>query len=266
MNILITGSGGFVGGFLKKKLEKNYNIFSPRSSDLDLRNLELVKQWFDQNKIDIVIHCALSGRETLESLDNQYLTDGLLMFRNLWLNQHKFKKLIHLGTAYELNLKQDNIEIKENEFLNHLPVSSYGYSKNIIARIIKETNNFYNLRIFGNFHETESTKRFFKRVINDPMIIIENDIYMDYIYIEDILPIIDYLINKDHYYRDINLVYKDKYRLSDLAYMICDYLKLNKNKIQIVNKGTNNLTGNSLRFAEFNFNLIGLEQGIRNYK
>ena len=265
MNILITGGNGFVGGFIADHLSREHVIYIPRSRDLDLRNVEAVNHWFDAHDVDYVVHSALSGREVLSSTDPQYLSDGLLMFRNLWLNRHRFKGLINLGSAYEMDLNRNNWLVHEHEFLNHLPTTSYGYSKNVIARIIYETENFYNLRIFGNFHETESSKRFFKRVISEPEITIHNDVYMDYVYMADILPMIDLVLTDVVQERNINLVYHLKYRLSELANMLCDAVGIKKT-INVVQKGTNNLTGDHSLFAAYDLPLLGLEQGMRNYK
>jgi len=109
MKILVTGGNGFVGKFIVNHLSQNHIIFNPRSSELDLKNLNQVNQWFDQNHVDAVVHCALTGREELFSENPQYLSDGLLMFRNLWLNRHKFNRFINLGTAYEFDLSKYNV-------------------------------------------------------------------------------------------------------------------------------------------------------------
>ena len=50
-NILLTGSGGFVGGNIKKYLEKDFNILSPRSFELNCISEEAVKEYFKKNKI-----------------------------------------------------------------------------------------------------------------------------------------------------------------------------------------------------------------------
>lgn len=38
MNILLTGSGGFIGRNLKEYLQDKYTLFCPRSYELDLTN------------------------------------------------------------------------------------------------------------------------------------------------------------------------------------------------------------------------------------
>ena len=60
-NILITGSGGFIGKNLKKHLENKYNILSPRSFELDCRDKDAVYKYFKENDIDFIIHCGSTG-------------------------------------------------------------------------------------------------------------------------------------------------------------------------------------------------------------
>mgnify|MGYP000875619595 CR=1 FL=1 len=113
--VLITGAGGFVGGFIAKHLEPKCELLTPSSKEMDLTNLEQVEQWFNHNEVDVVIHCALNGREVLSSTDPQYLSDGLLMFRNLWLHRDQYKQFINLGTAYEFDLSKNNFNVFSNE-------------------------------------------------------------------------------------------------------------------------------------------------------
>lgn len=265
MNILITGANGFVGSYISSQLT-SHTLFTPSSKELDLTNLTSVSKWFNVNRVDSVIHCALSGREVLSSIDPIYLSDGLLMFRNLWLHRNHYTQLINLGTAYEFDLNNNNTEVIEDDIVNHLPISSYGYSKNIIARIIRETDDFYNLRLFGVCSEHESPLRFFKRVINQECVIINNDQYIDYMYMPDIMPMINCILAGTARHYDINMSYSHKYRLSELAYYLCEQLNISKNKIQVVGYNGCNLTGDSSRLSSYGFKHIGIEQGLRNYK
>ena len=264
--VLITGASGFVGSFIAKHLESKFELLTPSSKELDLTNLEQVEQWFNQNEVNVIVHCALSGREVLSSTDPKFLSDGLLMFRNLWLQKHHYTRLVNLGTAYEFDLTKSNDNVLEHDFVHHLPKTSYGYAKNVIARIIRDTPGFFNLKLFGVFHETESPNRFFQRICNQDEIIINNDIYLDYIYLPDILPMLELMIAGHSQHSDVNMVYPNKYRLSDMAEVLCDHLRLPMSKIKIKNSSGNNLTGDSVALSSYNFKLIGLEQGLRNYK
>jgi nucleoside-diphosphate-sugar epimerase len=266
MKILITGARGFVGSFIAKHLAHKHTLLTPTRQELDLTNLEQVGEWFNNNEVDVVLHCALSGREVLSSTDPQYLSDGLLMFRNLWLQKHQYKRFVHLGTAYEFDLTKNNENVLEHEFVHHLPKTSYGYAKNIAARIIRDTPGFYNLKLFGVFHETENANRFFKRVVQRDEVIINNNIYLDYIYLPDILPMLELMVEGRSQHSDVNMVYPHKYQLSEMAEVLCDHLGLPLSKIKIKNPTGNNLTGDSVVLSSYNFKLIGLEQGLRNYK
>jgi GDP-L-fucose synthase len=266
MKILITGARGFVGSFIAKHLAEKYTLLTPTRQELDLTNLEQVETWFQTNEVDVVVHCALSGREVLSSTDPQYLSDGLLMFRNLWLQKCRYKRFVHLGTAYEFDLTKNNNNVLETEFVHHLPKTSYGYAKNVAARIIRDTPSFYNLKLFGVFHESESSNRFFQRVKQQDEVVINNDIYLDYIYLPDILPMLDRMIEGCSQHSDVNMVYPHKYRLSEMAEILCKHLGLPPAKIKIKNSTGNNLTGDSVALSSYNFNMIGLEQGLRNYK
>jgi GDP-L-fucose synthase len=266
MKILVTGARGFVGNFISKHLAEKHTVLTPTREELDLLNLEQVETWFKNNEVDVIVHCALSGREVLSSTDPIYLSDGLLMFRNLWLQKRHYSRFVNLGTAYEFDLTQDNNNILEYDFVQHLPKTSYGYAKNLVARIIRDTPNFFNLKLFGVFHETEKSNRFFQRVKLQNEVVINNDIYLDYIYLPDIFPMLDRMVEGRSQHSDVNMVYHHKYRLSDMAKVLCNHLGLPVSKIKITNPTGNNLTGNSVALNSYNFNLIGLEQGLRNYK
>lgn len=266
LRVLITGAGGFVGKFIADNFKDQYKIFTPSSKDLDLTDLAQVEQWFKDNEVDVVVHCALSGREVLSSTDPQYLSDGLLMFRNLWLQKEQYARFVNLGTAYEFDLTKDNSNVLEHSFVHHLPNTSYGYAKNVAARIIKDTPGFFNLKLFGVFHETESSNRFFQKVKTQDQVVIENDRYLDYIYLPDILPMLSQMVDGRSQHSDVNMVYPTKYLLSELAFKLCDELGMPRSKIKILASDGKNLTGDSLALSSYKFNLIGLDQGLRNYK
>lgn len=262
--VLITGGQGTVGKFLASRLP--FDILNPGRNELDLFNIDQVSNYLTEHKIDTVVHCALTGRENLFSQDPIYTTDGLWMFRNLWNNKDKFNKFINLGTAYEFDLTQNNLLIKEADVKQHLPNTSYGYAKNIISRICLDTLNFYNLRLFGVFHEEEANHRFFKKILINKTIDIHNDIYMDYMYLGDIIPMINKIVSQGSDHKDINMVYKNKYRMSELAKLFCNVHGIDPTNINILGNNNLNLTGSSTNLDMNNFNYIGLEEGFRLYK
>lgn len=261
--ILITGGKGTVGKFLSSRLP--YEILSPGKDELNLFDADQVSSYLTNNDIDVVVHCGLTGREDLFSQEPHYTTDSLWMFRNLWNNKDKFKKFINLGTAYEFDLTQNNWLVREYDVLKHLPNTSYGYAKNLIARTIRETENFYNLRLFGVFHEAEADNRFFKKLFLNKQIDIHNDIYLDYIYLGDLLPVISGIVEGNIKSRDINMSYSKKYKMSELALMFCQVHNIDSTNVKVLGNNGLNLTGHSGRLDMYDIPLIGLD-GFNLYK
>lgn len=267
--ILVTGGTGFVGSFLCNHYTGIHTIFAPGHSVLDLTNGESVDNFFARNNIDVVIHCALVGRDRINAVDHNLATQNLEMFSNLWRNKHKFGKLINCGTGNEFDTSKNIFNADEHEFLNHLPKASYGYAKNIIARIIDTTPNFYNLRLFGVFHHTESPRRFFKLIFNatnDTPFRIFQDQYFDFINLEDIIPMIDSIIDGTSNSNNVNMVYVKKYLQSEMAKMFAEIHNIPLSRIIVEHASGIHFTGNGEKLAAHNFNLKGLEDGFRKYK
>jgi len=248
MRILITGCKGYLAQSIDKILSKNYNITKISRNDFDLEDLEETNKWFEDKIFDTVLHTASKGGSRLETQEEKITNLNLKMFDNLLANKNKFKKLISFGSGAEF-------------FSKNTP---YGKSKIIINEKINNINNFYNLRIFGVFDELEKDTRFIKanilRYINkQPMDILTNKI-MDFIYMEDLINIIDYYLKYDNLAKQINCCYDQKYTLKNVADII-NKLDSHKVDINIQNK-------NILEFYCGESNLpidtIGLSKGIEN--
>ncbi|HEX6097457.1 MAG TPA: GDP-L-fucose synthase [Thermoanaerobaculia bacterium] len=58
--VLLTGGNGFLGGFLRARLEREGagTILTPRSTELDLRDGAAIRAYLAQHKPDLVIHAA----------------------------------------------------------------------------------------------------------------------------------------------------------------------------------------------------------------
>jgi len=264
MNVLITGGNGFIAQHLKRYLDSDYTVYALGKDQFNCLDNSAVSLFFDQHNIDVVIHTALTGREDLFSTDPQYLVDGLLMWRNLYDNRHKFKKLIQFGTVYELDLNKNNSHTTVKDILQTSSNSSYGYAKNIISRICLETENFYNLRVFGNFHYTEKDTRFFKKLLHSTEFVINEDRLFDYVNLEDILKVVKFIITESPAEKDINMVYNNKLLLSEHANLFSFVNKINP-KI-IVNGQGYELTADGSTVASFNLIFDGLEKGFNLYR
>jgi len=120
--IFIAGGSGMVGSAIIRKLNKLgfKNLISPNSSELDLKNSDLVFHWFKKNRPDIVIFAAakVGGIFANNTYPVDFLLDNLKIQNNViesaWKN--KVRRLLFLGSScvYPKNSSQP---IKEDELL-----------------------------------------------------------------------------------------------------------------------------------------------------
>ena len=120
--IFIAGGSGMVGSAIIRKLNNLgfENLISPNSSELDLKNSDLVFNWFKKNKPDIVIFAAakVGGIFANNKYPVDFLLDNLKIQNNViesaWAN--KVRRLLFLGSScvYPKNSSQP---IKEDELL-----------------------------------------------------------------------------------------------------------------------------------------------------
>lgn len=267
MNILITGGNGFVGRNLINKLKSNHTIFSPSSKELDLTDSVKVDEYLRNKYFDYVIHCAVSGGRR-NKIDSPYTTyNNLVMFFNLLKNQDRFGKLINFASGAEYD-RRTNINSAKNYLDGSFPIDYYGLSKNIISRIIGQYDDkFYNFRIYGAFGVDETEDRFIKANLlkykQKEDLIIHQDRFFDFIYIEDLVDIVEYYINNPRILTDtVDLVYQQKYKLSDITDII-NKLSSHKSKIIIEDKSLGlSYSGGNIGVV-VPFDLIGLEEGIK---
>jgi nucleoside-diphosphate-sugar epimerase len=264
-SILITGGYGFMGSHLREYYKENYTVYAPRHSELELTDLAAVTKFFDDYKIDVVIHTALAGRDNIYGVNNVQEQQNIAMFMNIWRNRHKFTKFINAGTGNEFDTTTNIDRAPEEMLFDRMPVASYAFAKNIVARTCKTTENFYNLRFFGVFHHSEKPVRFFRRAYNavNPIHIF-HDHYFDYVNLEDVPVIIDTVINNKMPYDDINVAYDSKYKQSELAR---NFLAMHGKDTEVIvdAQGEHNFTGDTTRLQSLNLKLKGLEEGWKLY-
>jgi UDP-glucose 4-epimerase len=264
MKILITGGSGFIARNLIKHLTE-FDVTVTTRKQLDLLDKRSVDLFFTDKEFDVVIHTAIEGGNRLINDRPNVVYDNLTMFFNLMYHKHKFNKLINFGSGAELD-RSEHITNSDSDINNKFPLEPYGMSKNIIARITKDTPGCYNLRIFAVFGEDELDRRFIKNniknYINKRPIIISQDKTMSFIYIEDLITIIKYYITDDKLNKEYNCVYNITYTLSQIAEII-NNLSNYKVPIKIIE------TGEGLSYIGLinsNFEIkteIGLEEGIK---
>ena len=179
-------------------------------------------------------------------------------------------KIITIGSGAEFDRRWPIQERFEHSVQFQWPIDPYGLSKNIITkRALADFDNVYVLRLFGCFNFDDDPARFIKNGILNlkrglPVIVHQNK-EMDYFYLDDIYTVMDYIIKNETSLRNINLVYKDKVTLLDIASLIHKYvgrfnpvIKLNENGLGDPYTGS----ATALYTLPVADKLIGLESGI----
>ena len=274
MNILLTGGKGFLGSSLKKWFNDHtqYNIYIPSHSDLNLLQLEQVKQYIKQNHITGIINAAWQ-----QDIDkNRYYPDSehdlcknLIMFQNLTLATPKHCKLFLFGTGSEYDNDADILSHKESDIYSTIPIQFGGFVKNLIATKVNHISNIscYYLRIFGAFGAYERNDRFIKgnllNIIHNKDILIHQNRWFDFIYVNDIALLIYSILTDIKAPNDINCVYQQKYTLLDIANVLLDITKSKVNiKIDKNDMGLDYISNDSC-LSKLKLSLVGIEHGIR---
>lgn len=255
-SILILGATGFVGKNLKEYFykKKKYLILTPTHSELDLLKEQSVKAYLEKNKIDVIFHCAIFSPKS-EQEEQDVIKKDLEMFLNLEKNKDKFQKMFYLGSGAEYDKTRDIVNAKEEDIGSNIPKSNYGLAKYIIGKIIENSSNIYNLRIWGMFGKYEDWWTTFisncccKAIKNYP-ISIRKDTLFDYLWIDDFCKIADWAVEHEFKYHTYNVGSNRKIRLSELAELVRKIC--NKNiEIIICNEGMGNeYTADSTRLLE----------------
>ena len=245
IKILITGGNGYIAKSLYNSLKDKYDITSITRQDFDLTDSKATGLWFKDKYFDIIIHTAVVGGSRLKPEDSSIMDQNLQMYYNLLTYKNHYKKFIHFGSGAEIHLD-----------------TPYGWSKNVIHKSILEKDNFYNIRIFGVFDENEIDTRFIKsnikRYINKEAIQIFEDKMMDFIYMPDLISIVDHYINVNDLPKDIDCIYPGmKSYLYDIAEIIN---KLDEYEVPIL---TGKTVSHYIGYLPIDIEYIGLKNGIQ---
>jgi len=258
-NIMVLGANGFLGRHLVKKLD----AIPITRKDVDLLDIKSIDNLFKLYKPEILINCVSNLDVNMQNFNTQAFLENLYIFENLFKLKDEIGQVISFGSGAEFDRRNSISNAKEIDIFASFPIDHYGLSKNINARLIYQTKNFYNLRLFGCFHHTENENRLLKKIIKHDIINIE-DKFFDYFWLEDIVPVIEYYIKNEKKPKDMNLVYSEKIKMSDFVSL---FLKIKGLKKEYLNTSSNfNYTGSSEKIESLNINLQGLREGLNLYE
>ena len=231
--ILLTGGSGFIGrNILESYLSQKYMFVSPSHAELNLIEDDTVNLFFKNTFFDIVIHSATKpGHRNAKDPTGIFYSD-MRMFFNLLNHKKCYNKLIILGSGAIYDMRNYKPKVKENDYINHIPADEHGFYRYCCAKYIEHVKNIIELRIFGIFGKYEDyairfiSNAICKVIFGLPITIKQNRMF-DYIWIDDLMQVLEFCIDSTPIYNCYNITPHKSIELFDIAKKVLSYSKKN---------------------------------------
>lgn len=226
MKILLTGSSGFIGrNILESYLSTKYSISAPNRIELDLADQYSVDEYFKNKTFDVVIHSACKpGHRNAVDNSGIFLTN-MQIFHNLLKHKAKYGKFINLGSGAIYDQRFYQAKMVEEYARQSIPIDEHGFCKYCIDHHIEHLDQFIDLRIFGIFGKYEDYSiRFIsnaicKTIFNLPITIRQNRKF-DYLFVDDLYPVLDFFIENDAGFYAYNVTPDHSVDLLEIAQIV----------------------------------------------
>jgi UDP-glucose 4-epimerase len=135
--------------------------------------------------------------------------------------------MIYFGSGAEFSRPHWTPQMTEEVFEEHVPLDQYGYSKYLMNKHASLSENIYNLRVFGLFGKYDDWRYRFipnaccKAALGLPIRMRHNAIF-DYLYIDDLVAIVDWVINNNPKHKDYNICSGEAVSYQSLAGIILE--------------------------------------------
>jgi len=225
MKVLLTGASGFIGKNLSEYLIDRYVLCTPTRAELDLLDTESVDAYLRQHQFDVIIHSAgKPGHRNAIDPTGIFYADTRMYF-NLVRNRDYFGKLLITGSGGIYDFHKYHKKMKETEWRDNIPSDEHGFFRYVTAHHMESVDRVTDLRLFGVFGKYEDYAiRFISNAIcktlHDLPITIRQDRFFDYLYIDDLIQIINFFITHDARYHEYNITPDQSVSLKWLAELI----------------------------------------------
>lgn len=221
--VLLTGGNGFIGKNIQESfLAEKYRIVAPRSFELNLADTEAVDAYFKDRSFDVVLHAATKpGHRNAKDPTNLFYTN-VRMFENIVRHTDKFGKMINFGSGAVYDVAADNRLVTEDQIGLRCGKDDHSFCKYVVHNRIEALKNVVDLNIFGIFGKYEDwTIRFISNAICktlfDLPITLRQNRRFSYLYINDLMPVLDYLIENEATYKSYNVTPDEETELLQAA-------------------------------------------------
>lgn len=219
--ILVTGSSGFIGKEIVRRLDKSEVVTDSNNSErIDLQNKEQVMKL---DSADIVIH--LAGKTPQNELEwSEYFDNNVIGTLNVleYCIQKKVKKMIYVSSYVYGNPKYCPVD--ENHPIN--PHNAYTESKYLGERLCefycnRSDLNLIILRPFNIFGKSMREGFLISNLINsvktgEKSIIVNKNSKRDFLYVDDFVDLIVKLIDHDFKFEVFNVGAGKSYSFEDI--------------------------------------------------
>lgn len=269
MRIFVAGGSGFLGRNFIEHFGGEHEIFAPTRNELDLMNADSVRTYLSRNDFDAVLYSVRTGgaRDSpgMENVEEK----NLRMFFNVAENIGS-AKMLYFGSGAEYGKHRGLRKVPESEFGKVMPEDEYGRFKYKCAQYAQKSDSIYNLRLFGVFGKYEDyTFKFISNAIVKNLlglpITINQDVVFDFLYVEDLLRIMEKFLRKSPHPHCINVTPTESTSLTSIAQTI-NSVSERQSETKVLNPGMNfEYTGdNSLLLNELGgFEFTSYEKSIR---
>lgn len=198
MTILVTGGSGFVGRNIRSLWAGKYKLIAPPSRELDMTDTARVDAFFSSHRVDVVIHCAMVGHGLVDDPADS-VEQNTRMVTNILRQKNQKLRIILVGSGAEYGKSRPLQRVAEKEWGQIVPTDRYGFSKYLCSLLGQGDSRVTILRPFGLFGKYEDYHRRFIsnalcRALFDMPITIEQNVFFDYVWIDDFVRIVDYFI------------------------------------------------------------------------
>jgi len=221
--ILLTGGSGFIGRNIQESfLAQKYEIIAPRHKELDLCDTEAVDRYFRENKFDFIIHSAVKpGHRNAKDLSGIFYSNTRMYF-NIARHADEVERVLFIGSGSTYDMNNYKPRMQEDYFGTHIPTDEHGFSKYIAGLHIEKSKNIVDLRVFSIFGKYEDyairfISNMMAKCVHDLPLTMKQDRRFDFLYIDDLMPVIDYFIQNKPQHTAYNVTPDETVSLRSLA-------------------------------------------------